>query len=74
MGKYSLQSTIAQAQTADSAQPLINQGDENLIYIGVAILAVILILAVGAISRNFEKALVFAFLAAVGMIIAIFVL
>jgi hypothetical protein len=72
--RRSMLPTIAQAQASDSAQPLINQGGEDLIYIGVGIMAVILILAIGAFNRNLEKALLFAILVSVGVMLAVVVL
>jgi vacuolar-type H+-ATPase subunit I/STV1 len=69
-----LLSTIAQSESADAAQPLIDQGSEDLIYVGLAVMAIVLILAVGAISQNIEKAILFAALVTVGLMLAIFVL
>jgi hypothetical protein len=66
--------TIAQAQSTDAGQPLINQGSEDLIYLGVGLMAIVLILGIGAFSRNLEKAILFAVLVSIGLMLAIFVL
>ena len=66
--------TIAQAGSADGAQPLIDQGGEDIIYLGVGLMAIVLILGIGAFSQNLEKAILFAVLVTIGLLLAIFVL
>ncbi len=63
---------IAQAQQAQSSNPLINQRGEDAIYIGVGLLAIVAILTIGIISRRIEHAIVFSIIvAAVLILIAI---
>lgn len=48
---------IAQIQQAQPANPLINQGGEDTIYIGVGLLAILVVLIVGIFSRRIGYAI-----------------
>lgn len=66
--------TVTQVQPDDSSQSLIDQGGEDVIYVGISILAVLLILIVGIFSRRLEKAIVFAALASIALMVTLMVL
>jgi hypothetical protein len=65
---------IAQAQAEESSPPLVGQGGEDIIYIGIALMVVVIILAVGVINRRIEKAIIFAALVSAAMMAVIFFL
>lgn len=60
------------AQQAQSSQPpadpLINQGGEDIIYLGVGLLAVVLVLIAGILSRRIEVAVILSLVIAAVMI------
>ncbi|TVP69365.1 MAG: hypothetical protein EA342_03485 [Leptolyngbya sp. LCM1.Bin17] len=66
--------TIAQAQNDQSDPSLIDQGGEDLIYIGLVIMIMIIILAVGAMNRRMEQALLFAALFSIPLIVVLYML
>lgn len=66
--------TLAQAQANQSDPSLIDQGAENLIYIGLVIMIMIIILAVGVMSRRVGQAILFAALFSIPLIVILYVL
>lgn len=60
---------IAQVQQAQSADPLINQGGEDTVYIGVGLLAITIILVLGIVNRRIEYAILFSVLLAIVLIL-----
>lgn len=66
-------SYIAQIQQSPipSSNPLINRGGEDSIYIGVGLLLIAAILAIGFISRRIEYAIVFSVLLSILIIILV---
>ncbi len=53
-------STIAQIQPAPPANPLIDKAGEHIIYIGVGLMAVVIVIIIGLLSRRLETAILFA--------------
>ena len=65
---------IAQVGESTASDPLIDEGGRTTIYIGIGILAIAVVFAIGAISHKIEQALLFAVvLAALIIIAAIFI-
>ncbi|MFB2880017.1 hypothetical protein [Floridanema aerugineum] len=60
---------IAQTQTSPPADPLINNTGQDLIYIGVGGIAIMLVLIVGLLSRRVVKAILLALVLSVVLII-----
>lgn len=58
-----------QAQT----DPLISQGGENLVYVGVVLVAIGLVVAVGILSPRIEHAVIFAILLSITLIAFFFI-
>ncbi len=58
----SLSSTILQTPTPTTTlnNNLVNSGTQDLVYIGVFILAITLVMAIGIINQKIEYALIFA--------------
>ena len=54
-------SQMAQAQSPEQGDPLISQGGDTAIYIGIFLLVAAISLAIGAINHKIEYALLFAF-------------
>lgn len=48
----------SQSQQLPPLPPLVNQGGEDTIYIGVGILAVVIVLVIGLLSRRVEYAII----------------
>ncbi|MGA9378382.1 MAG: hypothetical protein WBV73_06390 [Phormidium sp.] len=61
--------SIAQTQTSPPADPLINTTGQDLIYIGVAGIAIMLVLIVGVLSRRLVKAILLALVLSAVLII-----
>jgi hypothetical protein len=63
---------IAQVQQSQPANPLINQSGEDAIYLGVGLMAVVIILIIGILSRRVGVAIVFSLgVAAVLILLAV---
>ncbi len=60
-------SQIAQTQSPEQSDPLISQGSDMAIYIGLFLLVAAASLAIGAVNRKIEYALLFAFTLAIIM-------
>lgn len=58
-----------QPQELPPLPPLINQGGEDTIYIGVGILAVVVVLVIGLLSRRVEYAIIAAVIIAAVLIL-----
>ncbi|CCI16042.1 conserved hypothetical protein [Microcystis aeruginosa PCC 9806] len=58
----SLSSTILQTPTPTTTlnNNLVNSGSQNLVYIGVFLLAITLVMVIGIINQKIEYALIFA--------------
>ncbi|MFB2891779.1 hypothetical protein ACE1CI_02430 [Aerosakkonemataceae cyanobacterium BLCC-F50] len=69
MNQLEIHLLIAQAQTSQPADPLINSTGQDLIYIGVAGIAIMLVLIVGVLSRRVAKAILIALMLSVLLII-----
>lgn len=64
--------SIAQTQQAQQSDPLISHSGEDTVYIGVGLLAIVIIMTIGIVNRRIEYAIVFSvILAAVIILIAI---
>lgn len=67
--------TIAQAQqSAQQSQlsnSLINQNGQDIIYLGVGLMAIVVILVIGLLSRRMEYAIVFSLILAAVIIILV---
>jgi hypothetical protein len=60
-----------QTQQLPPLSPLINHRGEDVIYIGVGMLAIIIILIVGLLNRRLEYAIIFSILLAAVLILLI---
>ncbi|MGB3300781.1 MAG: hypothetical protein WBA76_21155 [Phormidesmis sp.] len=66
---------IAQSQAPDeTADPLIDQDANVAIYVGLALLFVVVIFAIGSLNSKVERALVFAFCLSVVLILILWYL
>ncbi|WP_088888885.1 hypothetical protein [Leptolyngbya ohadii] len=68
-------STIAQAQQPSQqsqlANPLINQNGQDIIYLGMGLMAIVVILVIGLLSRRMEYAIVFSLILAAVIIVLV---
>jgi hypothetical protein len=72
MGQLNWAWLMAQAQTTDATVPtMIDQQGEDLIYLGVALILFVLIVAFGVINRRIETALIFATLLSLTLILVV---
>lgn len=70
-----IQVVFAQAQSsADSSDPLISRGSDLAIYIGLGVLIVAAGFALRSLSPRFERAIVFAFVLAVILVLVLWYL
>ncbi len=53
-------SIIAQIQPAPPTNPLIDKVGEHIIYIGIGLMAVVIVIIIGLFSRRLEAAILFA--------------
>jgi hypothetical protein len=75
MGQLNRVWQMAQAQTTDDTVPtMIDQQGEDLIYLGVALMLFVLIVAFGVINRRVETALIFATLLSLTLILVVAIL
>ncbi len=66
--------TLAQSSADQTDPSLIDQGGEDLIYLGLIILFALIILAVGVINNRVKQALLFAVLVSIPLIVILYVL
>jgi hypothetical protein len=59
MTPLELSTLIAQVQSAQPANPLIDRSGQHLIYIGVGSIAILLTIIVGLFSRRVAEAVIF---------------
>lgn len=53
---------------ASQSDPLINQGAEKVVYVGIFLIAVVLTIAIWKLSPRVEHAIIFAFVVSIALI------
>ncbi|MBE9224859.1 hypothetical protein IQ264_05180 [Phormidium sp. LEGE 05292] len=69
MNQLEIPLLIAQAQTSQPVDPLINRSDQHLIYLGVGGIIIMLVLIVGLLSRRVATAIMVALVLSAVLII-----